>query len=326
MTGIFKANNPYNSFLLFFYGLLLKAPMFIHASTPKPQIIDGFLYKFFIVWLNQLGHTVPVIYSIIAYLLLYTQAITFNKLVNDQRLLQKPNYLTGMAYLLLTSLFTEWNILSAPLIVNTLLLWVWARLSSLYNNQHPGKTLFNIGFAISICTFFYFPSLAFIALIVFGLAITRSFKITEWIMVLIGILTPYYFLLSYLFLMDRWKEYHVPTFAVYSPQISQSIGVYAAIILLILACLTGMYFVQQNFRKQLIQSRKSWSLILLYLGIALFVPFLNAIHSFEYWILCAIPLSAFISCAFLYPQNKWFPIILHWLMVAFVVGISYFMR
>ncbi|HEX2684608.1 MAG TPA: hypothetical protein VHL77_11775, partial [Ferruginibacter sp.] len=81
---------------------------------------------------------------------------------------------------------------------------------------------------------------------------------------------------------------------------------------------------QQNFRRQLIQARKSWNLTFLYLMVAVFVPFVNATHTFDYWILCAVPLSAFVAATFLYPARNWFPLALHWLMVAFVVAISYF--
>lgn len=326
MTGVFRANNLYNTFLLFIYGLLLKLPVFLQPVIPHPQQIDGFLYKALLNWLSVFGGQVPLVYPMITYALLFTQAVSFNKLMNDLRLLQRPNYLTGMSYLLLSSLFAEWNILSAPLIINTLLIWVWARMSGLYNHPSPKTTLFNIGVAIGLCTFFYFPSMAFTALVVFGLALIRPFKLAEWLMALLGIITPYYFLLSWVFLTDKWKGYHFPGFAVTTPKFSQTNWAYAAIFIVVLVAIAGFFFVQQNLRKQLIQVRKSWNLLFLYLLVAVFVPFVNATHTFEYWILCAVPLSALMGAAFLYPRNKWIPLVLHWLMVGFVVYISYVIR
>ena len=91
----------------------------------------------------------------------------------------------------------------------------------------------------------------------------------------------------------------------------------------LIAFLIGFYFVQANFRKQLVQVRKRWSLLLLYLAVALFVPFINATHTFEYWILTAIPLSAYAGCAFLYPAKRWLPAVLHLLMLVVVIVISY---
>ena len=298
--------------------------MFLLPNVPQPQQIDGFLYKALLKWLQPFGSGFPLIYAIIAYLLLYSQAVSFNRLANEQRLMQKPNYLTGMSYLLVTSLFIEWNTLSAPLIINTLLIWVWAKMSGLYNNPNPKSALFNIGIAIGLATFFYFPSLAFAALIIFGLALTRPFKLAEWLIALLGIIAPYYFLLAWVFLTDKWKGYKFPGFAVTTPKFNQTNWAYAAIIIVLFASMIGLFFIQQNFRRQLIQARKSWNLVFLYLVVAVFVPYVNATHTFEYWILCAVPLSAILGAAFLYPTKKWLPLLLHWLMLAFVVVISYF--
>jgi hypothetical protein len=326
VTGTFKANNPYNTFLLLVYGILLKLPMFLHPLVPSQQLTDGFLFKLLLEQLSFVGAKLPAVYALISFVLLYTQAVTFNQLANGQRLMQKPNYLTGMAYLLITSLFKEWNVLSAPLIVNTLLVWVWAKMRGLNTNQKPLATLFNIGITIGIATFFYFPSIAFAALVVFGLIVTRPFKLTEWLIALIGIMAPYYFVLAYVFLTDKWKGYKLPGVAISMPRFYETGWVLAAIIIVLFTSAVGLFFIQQNLRRQLVQTRKSWNLVFLYFLVAVSVPFINASRSFEYWILCAVPLSAFAGCAFLYPGKKWFPNALHWLMVAFVLAFSYFAR
>jgi hypothetical protein len=326
VIGTFKANNPYNTFLLLIYGLLLKLPMFVHPFVPKPQQTDGFLFKGILIQLAVVGEKIPIVYPIITFILLFTQAITFNQLVNEQRLMQKANYLTGMSYLLVTSLYIEWNQLSAPLLVNTLLVWVWARMSGLHYIKKPLPTLFNIGIAIGISTFFYFPSIAFTALIIFGLLFTRAFKIAEWLVALLGIITPYYFLAAYVFLTDKWKGYKFPGIAVSLPKFYQTNWAIAASIIVLITSFTGIYFINKNYRRQLVQTRKSWDLVFLYFFVALFVPFINASNSFSYWILCAIPLSAFIGCAFIYPKKNWVPLFYHWLIVAFVIAFSYFVR
>lgn len=326
MTGVFKSNNPYNTFLLFVYGLFLKLPIFIHPSIPVARETDGFLFKAILVQLEHLGKSFPLIYSLISFLLLFTQAITLNGLANDQRLMQKPNFLTAMAYLLITSLFSEWNEFSAPLIINTLLIWVWSRMSRLHNDQHAKTSLFNIGIAIGLATFFYFPSIAFALLIVFGLMITRALKISEWVVALLGIIAPYYFLLAYVFLTDKWQNYHFPGIAVSLPVFYKSTWALAAIILVFFVMIIGFFYVQQNFRRQLVHARKSWNLLFLYLVIALFIPFINDSHSFVYWILGAVPIAVIVGAGFLYPQKKWFPLVLHWTMVAFVIAFSYFVR
>lgn len=326
MTGTFKANNPYNTFLLLVYGIFLKLPMFLHPEKPAPQLTDGFLLRQVLLQLNPIGTRLPAVYPLIAFILLYTQAITFNQMANKQRLMQKPNYLVGMSYLLITSLFSEWNVLSAPLIINTLLVWVWARMSSLNNTQKAMGALFNIGIAIGISTFFYFPSIAFAALIILGLVLIRPFKLAEWLIALLGIIAPYYFLLSYIFLTDKWKGYKFPGIVFSLPRFYESRWALAAIGIVLFVSLVGFFFIRKNFLRQLVQTRNSWKLVFLYFFVAVSIPFINATSSFSYWILCAIPLSAFVGSAFLYPERRWFPQFLHWLMVAFVIAFSYFVK
>lgn len=323
MVGIFKANNPLNTFILIIYGILLKLAWFLHPGVVTAQQADGFLFKEIIQRLQPVAERLPVIYPAITYALLFLQAIAFNKLISDQKLFPRSNYLPAMSYLLITSLFAEWNILSSALIINTLLIWVWAHMSSLYNNNNAKSTLYNIGIAIGISTFFYFPALAFALLVVFVLIVTRPFKISEWLVAILGIITPYYFFIAWLFLSDKLYSYKIPALRVSAPVFQSNLFEWIAIGALVLTFLIGAYYIQVNLRKQLVQVRKSWNLILFYLIVAVFIPFINATKIFEYWILTALPLSAFVAAAFLYPLKKWISVVLHGLLVVLVIIISY---
>ena len=323
MTGIFRANNPLNTFLLFVYGLLLKMVWFSNPQIPEVQKLDGFLFNDILAFIKPTFDSYPVSYSIVTYLLLFTQAISFNQIIISRRLMQKPNYLPAMSYLLITSFFSEWNVLSAPLVINTFLIWVWAKMSTLYNNQHVKTTLFNVGIAIGICSFFYFPSLAFTLLVIFAILITRPPKVAEWLIAIMGILTTWYFLFAWLFLTDRLYSFHLPGFHISYPLFDQNNAEYAGMILIIIATITGGFFVQSVSGNQVVQVRKSWALMLLYLMVALFIPFINSSHNFQYWMLTTAPVSAFVASAFFYPRIKWIPMALQWIMVAFVIYMEY---
>ena len=267
----------------------------------------------------------PVVFSFITFLLLFLQAVSFNKLVNDQRMLQKPNYLTGMSYLLVTSLFSEWFALSAALMANTILVWVWSRLSTLHNNTAARSTIFNIGLVIGLASFFYQPAIVFTLLFIVGLGITRPFRLNEWLLGLIGILTSFYFYAAWLFLSDRWRVYKLPRVDVSLPSFHETRWAVAAIVVVLLTMLPGAFFIRNNMRRQVVQTRKSWQLIYLYFIVAAFVPFLNG-NSFNSWILAAVPASLIIGAAFFYPDRKWFPLFIHWAMVALSVAVGYFIR
>ncbi len=323
MTGIFKANNPLNPFFLFIYGLLLKLIWFINPFPPVIQKSDGFLFGGILSKLEPAGLQFPLIYPIITYSLIFIQAVTLNKHINNQRLMHRVNYLPAMSYLLITSMFSEWNVFSSLLVVNTLLIFVWASMSTLHSSSKPKTVLFNAGMLIGVSTFFYFPSLAFLLLIIYALLLSRPFILADWIISFLGILTPYYFLFSYLFLTDKLYNFKIPPFDISFPRFNQNYWELAGIVLVLISFIIGFYFLRTNIRKQPVQIRKSWNFILLYLIIALFVPFINATHTFEYWILAAVPLSAYAACAFLYPVKRWLPLVLHWLMIIAVFVISY---
>lgn len=115
--------------------------------------------------------------------------------------------------------------------------------------QHKNVTgnLFNTGIVIGIATFFYFPAIAFAALIIVGLVILRPFRLAEWMVSLLGILTPWYFLLSYVFLTDRWKGYKMPGVTVSLPKFYDNKWALAAIIIVLFTTLVGFYFIRKNF-------------------------------------------------------------------------------
>ncbi|MEO6584191.1 MAG: DUF6427 family protein [Ferruginibacter sp.] len=326
MIGIFKANSPTNNFILFIYGFILKLPLFLLSGLPVVQQPDGFIYRLLLKGLQAVGQNFHFIYSLIAYVLLFTQAISLNKIVTNQRLLYKPSYLAAMAYLLITSLFSEWHQFSSPLILNSLLIWVFGQLCKLHSNQHPKAILFNIGAALGLATFFYFPVIAFVLLLAVGLLITRPFKPAEWIMAVMGMLTPYYFMFSWLYLSNKLADYKLPDFGLTIPQLKSSTWAYVAIALLLILVVAGMYFIQVNFRKQLVQSRKSWGLTFLYLLVALLVPFINETDNFQYWIVAAAPIAVIGAAAFLYPERNWFAAGMHWAMVAISIVVGYFIK
>lgn len=312
--------------MLFIYGLLLKLGWFISPQIPVVQKTDGFLYNRILAFVKPEFDKFPIVYSLIIFVLVYTQAVSFNSLVNNRRLMQKPNYLPAMCYLLISSFFIEWNVLSAPMLINTLLIWVWAKMSTIYNSQHAKSTLFNMGLAIGVTTFFYFPSLAFAVLIISGLLITRPPRIAEWLIPLLGILVPWYFLFAWLFLTDKLYSFQVPGIQIDYPLFEKNTIEFAGIGLIVVTTIIGAIFVQANLRRQVVQVRKSWGLLILYLLVALFIPFINTTYNFQYWFMATVPLAAFMACTFFYIKKKWIASALQWIMVAFIVYITYFKK
>jgi hypothetical protein len=124
VIGVFKQKTPGNLLVLLLFGILIKLPVFMHPHISLPQAKDGPLFRTVLHWLENSGKSNPFIYSLLAFILLYTQALSLNKVINDNRMMQRQTFLPAMSYMLVTSLVPEWNYFSAPLLVNSILVFV----------------------------------------------------------------------------------------------------------------------------------------------------------------------------------------------------------
>lgn len=239
-------------------------------------------------------------------------------------MVSRPNYLPGMAYMLITSLLPEWNYFSAPLLINSILMFVLSALFRIYNQPQAKAAIFNIGVALGLAGFLFVSSLTFIIWVLLALAVMRPFRLNEWLLCILGITTPFYFYGLYIFINDQWSwKALVPHITIGIPAIRQSAWLAGSVFLLMVPFLAGGYYVQDNLRRMLIHVRKGWSLLLLYLLASLLLPFVNNSDTFENWIMAMIPMAAFHACTYLYPTKRIFPLILFFLTVGFIIAYQY---
>jgi hypothetical protein len=286
---------------------------------------DGMLFEAIIKFFESTAKSSSLFYPLLTFALLFLQAIMITRFVNNQRMMNKPNYLSGMAYILVTSLMPEWNYFSAPLVCNTILLFVLSELFGIYNKPNAKGNIFNIGLALGIASFLFISSLTFIIWILLALAVMRPFRINEWLICLLGITTPFYFYAIYTFINGSfgWHEF-VPQLSLGMPSLKQSAWLAASVFLVMVPFLAGGYYVQENLRRMLINVRKGWSLLLLYLLTALLLPFVNSSDTFENWIMAMVPMAAFHGFAYLHSTWRILPVILFSLTAAFIIAYQYY--
>ena len=326
MIGLFKQKTPANILFVFVLGILIKLPLFKHATIPGPDESAAILYKAIIAFLNSFSSNTAMIYAVLTYLLLFTQSMQLNKLINDHRMMQRNTFLPAISYLLITSLMPEWNVFSPTLLVNSIVLLVLNGLFKLYNQSNVKGTIFNIGLAIGLCSFIFFPTVILVFWLILALMIMRTVRFNEWLICLLGVTAPFYFYSAYLIFTDSWNWNNIFTsFQVSIPIPGKSLWLAMSSFLLVIPFFIGGYLVQDNLRKMLIQVRKNWSLVLIFLLFALFVPFLNdQTRSFENWILAVIPFAAFHACAYLYSPQRWLPAVIFWVSLLFILAYQYY--
>jgi hypothetical protein len=317
VIALFRQKTPANIVLMLLFGLLIKLPVFMHPRLIT-EASDGVFYTLLANSLKGTGGALAA--GIISFLLLYIQAMIINFLVNEHRMTTRQSFLPAMSFMLITSLVPEWSYLSAPLVAGTIILWCFAKLFHLYNIDQANGRIYNIGLLMGLASFFFFPSVLFAVCVIIGFMILRPFRLNELILFLVGITTPYYFYAIYLYLADHqnWKA-AIPKFFIHVPEATPSYWMLGSIILLCIPFLMGGYYIQTNLRKMLIQARKNWSVLLLYLLVSVFIPFVNNTEAYTNWVLAAAPAAAFHACAYLYPPRKWVANIVFVVVLTFIL-------
>ncbi len=204
------------------------------------------------------------------------------------------------------------------------MIWTWYRMVALYNTNNSVSAVFNIGLLGGLVTLLYVPAMAFLLLLLFALVIMRPFRIREWLIALLGFTAPYYFLVLVLYFSNQliWKNI-MPTIAFTLPGMPKSVWISLGIMLLIIPFMIGGYFVQNNLTKMLIQVRKSWNLLLVFLLVAVVVILINKANTYENWILTAVPFAAFHAAAYYYSGSKLLSAVIHWTSFAFIIIMNY---
>ena len=326
MTGIFKQKNPFNALLLLLYGLFLKFPFFLHPVLPVAYPNDNLIYRYIIKVLDGFFSGAPVVFSLLAFLLLFTQATLLNRICNSVRLFPKPNYLVGMSFLLITSLSKDWSAFSAPLLVNSFMVWIWYRMIRLYNNNSPKTSVYNISVLVGLMPLIYSPAIVLILLLLLALITTRPFHITEWMVALLGFVTPYYFLGVFLYLTDHWQTNRIlPLITFHVPHAPVIWWVGAIVALLGIPFLLGAYYVQTHLGKIVIQIRKAWGLLVMFLLVSVLIGVSGRQGSYYNWILAFIPLAAFHGSTYFYMPSKAVAAMLQWITFALAIYINYYL-
>ncbi|MFZ9300125.1 MAG: DUF6427 family protein [Chitinophagaceae bacterium] len=324
MTGIFRSHNPFNVILIFLIGIVLRIHIFSNPTDPVIMPADGFLYVWLVNKLKGILGNQSVLFPLLAYLFVFLQAVLLNTFVNKHKMFTKPNYLIGFLYIVLTALCKEWWVFSSALLINTAIIPVWDNLIGLYKSQKAKSTIFTTGIVIGICSFFYFPAIAFFLLLLVSILILRPFHLPEWITGIIGLLMPYYFLFSISFLKDSWDIHQflpIPKWG--GVLLAYDKWFIVLIIFLAISLILGVYYLLESMNRLAIHSRKAWNLVFYYFIITITLPFLSSSSNLLFFLLAIPPLAAAIANFLFYPQNRVLPNVLAIGFVVYVLFLNF---
>jgi len=304
---LFRNYNPFTVLILVIAAFLMKLQALLHPVAPV-ALPDHIVFASMLRVMNVVFFGNAFVYTLLSVFLLIGQALYINYITVRHKMFAKTTYVPAFTYLLLTSLNPSFNYFSEPLLINWLTLIAVNIMLTLSQTSQPRKQIFNAGFAICIPALLQFPAVGFLVLFLMALVFLRSFNAGEWVVGLMGYITPVYFFAGILFLADNLpvlKKIFRLGFAI-PGKIAHPVYMVAAIGGLLLLLIIGSISIQQQMAKMTIYIRRAWGLIFTFLLVSFAVAFIAVSSVRAEWLIVMPALSLIISQSFYFEKSKRF--------------------
>lgn len=295
---LFKSGYSLQLIVLFVVAILLWVPSFIHPLSASHELSPAPFYNYVYYFLRKL----PFLQIIIAFLLIILEAFLLNKILINNGVIRKNTFMTAFVYIILMSQNPELHTLYPALLSNFLLIIAFYYILKLYNETEAYAQVFNAGFLIGIASLFYLPAIFFIFIMWIGLIIFSIFLWREWLISLIGLLIPYFFLFVFYFWFDRLEDM-IDNYFDFFRNIREfcfNLNVYQLIILSIIALfvLLAINRILTLLNKKTISLRKKSIIMIWFFLISLITVVYASDTGIKYLALTFVPTASLIAYYF----------------------------
>jgi len=186
--------------LLIFTFLVRMAPSIIsiHADAEIHTPLAQLLFHWF--------ETTPFVSEnqpLFASLLVFFQGLLLNYTASSHGILYKDTMLPGLFFVLINSIYPAQLMLSPQMIANSFLLLMVFRIGFLYESDSPVLLVFDSGILLGIGILFNYDLLIYLPFILVSIVTMTSFNFRYFLIAVIGILLPAYFMGVYFYLTDE---------------------------------------------------------------------------------------------------------------------------
>lgn len=307
MLHLIRNNNPLTALILAIYALAINWQVLFDPQMPVvPEgdflfyIITGFFGV--VLFKSAFGFT------LLSVIMIVLEGLLLNAVVNRHKLFAKPTFATAFVYISLASIYHKFGYFSQPILVNWVLILLIDMILQLAHANKPAKLIYNAGFAVGIAALILFPASLLIIVLLMAIFMLRNFKLTEWVIALMGIATPIYFAAGLLFLFDvsgwlpQWVNvgFNLPR-KIESP--ANVIGMLAGGITLLVL---GAYSLQKNMGRSSLFVRRGWTTVTVCLVVSILVALFTVFEVRSAWLVTIPALSMIVANAFNNEKNKAF--------------------
>ena len=308
MINQFKTLNPINLLLLFAYTFFMRMAVFIN---PPERLSFEFLESYTKLLIQiPIGNDLSVASNLFtAGLLIFIQALIFNRIVNNHGLLAKPSFLPALLYITAASLFEPFLILSPTLICNFLLILIMDKLLKIGKSPSAIMIMFDVGIFIALGTLIYFPFVVMLLLIWLSLLLYRSFSWREWVSGLVGFLTIMFFLAIFYYWNDNLSQfYHIwlPLKNKFPSAFRIQYNDYLVLVPVAVMLVLATVQLRENFFRSFISTRKAFQMLFFMFLIAIFSFYTKPNFKLYHFLLCVPPGAVLLAYYFSNATKRWF--------------------
>lgn len=207
MINLFRSNTIFSQAALLLFVVLLRLPSFMTHHSLEPALNTPFAE---VIFRFLSAHSLFLhMNEVLAALLLFIHAILINYITGSHEILYKDSVLPGLFYVILNSIYPEQQQLTPQLVSNTFLILLFNRLCYLYESDKPLFLAFDAGILLGMGILLDYDLFVYLPFILISVLYMTSINLRYWLVVIIGILIPAYFLGVVFYLTNHLYDFLV---------------------------------------------------------------------------------------------------------------------
>lgn len=324
LVRIFRSTQFYPIVLIVLFSIVINV-VFGLLREPHLDSNGTIFFQNLTNWVHGLNHWIV---ATIVFVLLTSQALHLNYILNKHEIFFKQSWLPALFYLIFSSQFIDYMQFSPLLIINSVFILTLDKIFSLYKNQKSMGVTFDAAILIALTALLYAPAVFYILLFFIGIAILKPISWRDISIGLIGLVVPLLLLAVTYFLNDgllnfinQYKNNFTTTFVISNFNMAKQLP---SVILIIVVFVLSLMKIRNNYLKNVTKSRLCQQILLLFalIGIAT-IPF-TLQTGIQCYMLVIIPFSSIIAYYFLDGKRIFYQELLLWIIIANWVYSNFF--
>lgn len=325
MVQRFKSFNVVNIFLLVVFTIFMRVSVLMSFTTEHTlsfSLLEPFAKLMIEVdFLSKISYTANLWLATFFVLL---QAFFLNFVINNHLLFGRTTLLPALIYVIVSSIFPQFLTLSAPLMVNFLLIWMFAKVVRFSKVGNPLAMMFDMGLIVAAGTLIYFPFITMFLVVLLGLLIFRPFYWREWFAGILGFVTVYLFVAVFYYWNNSFGKF-IQIFEPFANKFPSAFPLqtndYLPLIPLAMVMIGSFWLLRQNFYNNFVATRKTYQWLFYTFLVAILSFYLRPGFSMVHFVLAVPSAAVFSAYYFNFAKNKWIFESMFWLLV---FSIQYF--